>query len=156
MGGAFWLGAGLFSTFLLAPALMKAGPMVAGQVMVALQQRKMFTVLPIVAILTMLSGLRLMMIVSAGDAHWFQHRSGHTYAISGALSILAFVVSLVVSRPAMTKAGKLSQATASDDTSRKLIQDEVRKLQRRGAVASMAAMIMLTLAAVGMSIARYL
>ena len=59
LGGIFWLGSGLFTTFFLIPALGRAGPAAAGPVMGALQQRRLFTVLPVVALLTILSGVRL-------------------------------------------------------------------------------------------------
>ena len=91
LGGVYWVGAGLFSTFYLAPALKASGLAVVGAVMGHMQKRHMFTVMPVVAILTMLSGIRLMMIVSGGDSHWFVHRAGHTYSVSGALAIIAFV-----------------------------------------------------------------
>lgn len=156
LAGIFWVGTGLFSTFFLGPALMKAGPAAASQVMGALQQRKMFTWMPVMALLTILSGARLMMIVSGGDPHWFQHRSGHAYSVSALLAIIALLVGLVVSRPAIVKAGKLTHAAASDETSKKLIAEEVRKLQRRSYISSTLAVSLLTLSAIGMAIARYL
>jgi hypothetical protein len=116
----------------------------------------MMTWMPVVAILVILSGLRLMMIASGGDTHWFQHRSGHAYAVSGTLAIIAFIVGFTVSRPAMTKAAKLSQSAASDQTSRELIQAEVQRLQRRGYLGTMTVTWLVILATIGMAIARYL
>ena len=155
LGGVFWVGAALFSAFFLGPALAKMGP-AAGQVMAGMQQRKLFVWLPAVALLTILSGLRLMMIVSGGDPHWFQHRVGHAYAVAGACAILAFLLGMLVGRPAMVKAAKLGQSAASDPTSKQLIAAEVAKLQKRSGMSSMAATILLLLAAAGMAIARYL
>ncbi len=148
LGGIYWVGAGLFSTFYLAPALKASGPAVAGAVMSHMQRRHMFTVMPVVAILTMLSGIRLMMIVSGGDGDWFLHRAGHTYSVSGALAIIAFVLSLVVTRPAMVKAGKLAQSGGDAAT--------IASLQKRASLATMVAVVFLILAAAGMAIARYL
>lgn len=156
VGGIFWVGTSLFSFFFLMPAMMKAGPTVAGPVMAGLQQRKMMTWLPVVAILVMLSGIRLMMIVSGGNADWFQHRVGHAYSVSGALAILAFIIGFTVNRPAMVKAGKLGQAAASDASSRAALQEEIRKLQRRSYVGTMIVTWMLILSAAGMAVARYL
>lgn len=157
LGGIFWVGSGLFTTFFLIPALSKAGGPAAGQVMSALQQRRFFLILPTVAVLTILSGLRLWWIVSGGNGlHYFQHRSGHTYAVSGLLAIIAFVLSLAVSRPAMMRVGTLARSTASDETSRKLIADEVSRLQRRATLSSNIAITLVLLSAAGMAIARYL
>ena len=148
LGGVYWVGAGLFSTFYLAPALKASGPTVAGAVMSHMQRRHMFTVMPVVAILTMLSGLRLMMIVSAGDGDWFVHRAGHTYSVAGALAVIAFVLSLVVTRPAMVKAGKLAQSGGDPSA--------IAALQKRASVATMVAVVFLILSAAGMAVARYL
>src|SRR5688500_17721761 len=90
LGAILWLGSGLFTTFFLLPAMTKAGPAVAGPVMAGLQQRRLPTILPIVALLTMLSGIRLMMIVSAGSPQWFASPMGRTFSISGALAIVSF------------------------------------------------------------------
>lgn len=156
VGGVFWVGSVMFTTFFLMPTLMKAGPTVAGPVSAGLQARRMMTWMPAAAVLVILSGLRLMMIVSQGQAHWFEHRSGHVYAVSAALAIIAFVVGFTVSRPAMTKAARLSQSTASDETSKSLIQDEVKRLQRRSYVGTMIVTWLVILAAAGMAVARYL
>lgn len=156
VGGVFWVGSVMFTSFFLMPTLMKAGPSVAGPVSAGLQARRMMTWMPLVALLVILSGLRLMMIVSGGDTHWFVHRSGHVYTVSGVLAILAFIIGFTVSRPAMTRAGKLAQSAASDETSRHLIQDELKRLQRRGYLGTMVVTWLVILAAIGMSVARYL
>jgi uncharacterized membrane protein len=156
LGGLFWVGAGVFSAIFLAPAMKAAGPAAAGAIMSNLQKRRMFTFMPIVATLTILSGARLMWIVSAGDPHWFVHRVGHTYAISGALAVIAFLMGLFVGRPAMVKAGKLAQGAASGGASKEMLAAEIAKLQKRAALATGVATTMLVLAAAGMAIARYM
>ncbi len=145
--GTFWVGSGLYSTIFVLPAMQKAGP-AAGPIFAELQRRKLFTVLPLAAVITMLTGVRLLWIVSGGfEAHYFHTRSGHTFAASGAASILAFVIALAVSRPAAIKLASLPP-TASDG--------ERASLKRRSNIATIVAMSLLTLAAIGMSVARYL
>lgn len=156
IGGIFWVGTSLFTFFFLMPAMMKAGPTVAGPVMAGLQQRKMLTWLPVVAVLVLLSGVRLMMIVSGGNAAWYQGRAGQAYSISGGIAILAFIIALAVNRPAMVKAAKLGQSAVSDAPSRAALQEEIRKLQRRSYVGTMIVTWMLIVSAAGMAIARYL
>ena len=155
VGGVFWVGAALFTAFFLMPVLGRIGP-AAGQVMAGLQQRKLMVWLPVVALLTILSGLRLMMIVSGGDSHWFVHRQGHTYSVAAALAIIAFLLGVFVSRPAMSRIAILSQSAASDQTSRQMIADEVQRLQRRSMRATQIVTVMLLLSAAGMAVARYL
>lgn len=156
LGGILWVGAGVFSTLFLAPAMKAAGPAAAGALMSHMQKRRMFTFMPVVATLTLLSGLRLMWIVSAGDSHWFTHAVGHTYAVSGALAVIAFLLGLFVGRPAMVKAGKLAQSAASDGASKERIAVEMAKLQKRAGLTTGVATIMLVLAAAGMAVARYM
>ena len=157
LGGIFWLGSGLFTTFFLMPALGRVGPAAAGPVIGALQQRRLFTILPVVAVLTMLSGLRLFQIVSAGFAPaYVSSRTGQTFIWSGIAALLAFLLSIVVARPAALRAGQLGASMASvPEEERAARAAEVERLRRRSAVASVAAMVFLVGAAAGMAVARY-
>lgn len=155
LGGILWVGSGLFSTFFLTPALARAGGATAGQVMAGLQQRKMFVVMPIAAILTILSGMRLWWIVGGG-MHYFQHRSGHVYAMSGLLAIVAFLLGMFVGRPAAARIGTLARSAAADESSRTAIADEVARLQKRATLSGYVVVVLLLLAAAGMAVARYL
>lgn len=156
VAGTFWVGSAIFTTFFLIPALTQTGGVIAGQVMSAIKNRHLFTWLPLAALVTILSGLRLWWIVGGGDLHYFQHRSGHAYAVSGAMAVVAFLLSLLVARPATVRVASLAHAAASDETSRRLISDEVTKLQKRATLSSNVAVALLLLSAVGMAIARYL
>ena len=156
VGAIIWVGSGVMMMFFIAPALAPLGP-TAGQVMANLQKRKFMVVLPTIAILTILSGLRLMMIASANfGAGYFATNSGRTFAAAGAAGMLAFLIGIVVNRPVMLKMGKLQQSVASDPLSKDAIAAEVRKLQQRAAMAGTVVTILLLLAAVGMAVARYL
>jgi uncharacterized membrane protein len=156
LGGIFWVGSGLFTSFFLLPSLTQVGP-AAGPVMMQLQKRKLFVTLPIVAIVTMLSGLRLMAIISGGFSRdYFATTMGKTYAVSGIAAIVAFLLSLIVARPAAIRAASLSQLSASDGASKERIAAELRALQRRAARSSVLAVALLLLSAAGMAIARYL
>jgi uncharacterized membrane protein len=158
LGGIFWLGSGLFTTFFLIPALGRVGPSAVGPVMGALQQRKFFTVLPIVALLTILSGLRLFQIVSAGFAPAYMgSRTGQTFLWSGIAAVAAFLLSLLVARPAMLRAGQLGASMASlPDEQRPGRVAELEKLRRRSGLASISATVLLISAAAGMAVARYM
>ena len=158
VGGIFWVGSALFTALFLIPALAKAGGPATGQVMAALQQRRLFTVLPTVAVLTILSGVRLMQIASGGfGPGYFATPNGRTYAISALAAIIAFVGSLLVSRPTAVRTGKVaaSLAAASDESTRATLRSELATLQRRGAISGTIATILLVLSAAGMAVARY-
>lgn len=156
VGAIIWVGSGVLMGIFLAPALASLGP-TAGQVMGALQKRKMMTVLPIVAILTILSGIRLMQITSSGfSADYFATTSGKVFAASGLAGILAFLVGIVFNRPIAMKMGQLNQAMSSDPVSKEAIAAEVKRLQQRAATYGVVVLALLLLAAVGMAVARYL
>lgn len=156
VGGVFWVGAMAFNAFFLGPAMTAAGP-AAGPVAVGLQRRKVFVAMPIVAILTILAGLRLMMITSSGFSRaYFARPSGMTYAIGAALALLAFLYGLVVTRPAMARVAAMSHAAASDETTRERIAAEVRAQQQRARSSTLVVTVLLVLAATAMAVARYL
>src|SRR5690606_39679892 len=64
MGAIIWVGGMSFSTFFVMPAVAQTGP-AAGPVMAGFQRRKVFIWMPLTAIVTILSGFRLLMIVSS-------------------------------------------------------------------------------------------
>jgi uncharacterized membrane protein len=158
LGGIFWVGSGLFTTFFLMPALGRAGPPAAGPVMGALQQRRLFTILPVVAVLTIISGARLLQIVSGGFAPaYFASRTGQTLLWSGVAAVGAFLVSILVARPAAVRSGQLSASLASvPDVQRAARAAEIEHLRRRSGLAGTIAMVLLVSAAIGMAVARYL
>ena len=158
LGAIFWLGSGLFTTFFLVPALGRLGPAAAGPVMGALQQRRLFTVLPVVAVLTMLSGARLLHIVSGGfTPAFFDSRTGQAFLWSGVAAVGTFLLSMLVARPAAVRAGQLGASLATMPQAERVTRSaEVEALRRRSAVAGAIAMVLLVGAAVGMAVARYL
>lgn len=158
LGGIFWVGSMIFNTFFLMPALAAVGP-AAGQVMAGLQQRRLFTAIPVVAVLTILSGLRLMWITSAGfvDGYLASAR-GATFAISGVLAVIAFFIGILVLRPAALRAGALGAQLASAATpeARAELGAQLAKLRQRSAQVSTILVWLLLLSAVGMAVGRYL
>lgn len=158
MGGIFWVGTGVFTAVFLGPAIAEAGP-AGNQVMAGLMRRHLFTALPVAALLTILSGLRLMWIDSVGfSAAYFQSPSGHAFAGGGALAIVTFLFSLVLVRPGFARLGKLGQtlATAATPEERERIGTEMTALRRRTGIASMIALVLIVLAASAMAVGRYL
>lgn len=157
VGGMFWVGAGLFSGIFLMPALTEAGP-AAGAVMGSMKRRRLFVVMPAVAILTILSGLRLMWITSGGFAPgYFATASGATFAAAGGAAILAFLLGLLVSMPAGRRMGELGAAIgkAADPEEAARLSGELARVQRRVRLVGSAVMVLLLAAAAGMAVGRY-
>lgn len=158
LGSIAWVGSSFFTSFFLVPAL-QPGSTAFGEVMGGLARRKLFTVLPIAALVTILSGARLLQIVSSGfSAAYFELASGRVYALSGVAAVLAFVLSLLVSRPAAVRAATLAaqRQAATTDKERAAIDATLAMLRRRGQLATTVAMALLIVAACGMAVARYL
>ncbi|MEO8620823.1 MAG: hypothetical protein ABI625_07145 [bacterium] len=156
VGGIFWAGSALFTALFLAPALSISG-VNAGQVFAALGKRRLFVALPLVALLTIASGARLMWIMSNGFASSYTASgTGRTLMASGAAALGAFLLSLLVSRPTAVRAAQLAGTLATaPEAERGRIAERAAALRRRGGVSSMIAVALLALAAAGMSIARY-
>lgn len=157
LGGIFWVGSTLLTTFFLLPAIATMGP-VGGEVFAAVQRRKLSAFLLAAALLTVASGLRLLWIVSGGfSAAYYDTAPGRGFVAAGTSAIAAFLLGMLVSRPAAMRAATLgaTMATATAERRAQLAAD-VAVLRRRSAVAGTGVAALLVLAAAGMSVARYL
>lgn len=156
LGGIFWVGSALFTGFFLIPALGSAGP-AAGAVMGGLQKRRLFTILPVVAVLTILSGVRLMQITSAGfSPEYFASGSGRMFAWGGVLAIAGFAFGMVVNRPLAARLGRLGALPPPAGPEEQAARNaERQRLQRRAAASGLVNVGILLAAALAMATARY-
>jgi uncharacterized membrane protein len=157
LAGACWLGSGVFSAFFLMPAITSSG-VDSGKLFGELQRRGLFTFMPLIGVLTILSGLRLLWILSdrLGPAY-FATAAGRAFTVSGAAAIVTFILALFVSRPASVRAGRLAGALAgAPEAQRAGLAREIATLRRRASVTTWIAVGLLLLATAGMSVARYL
>lgn len=157
MGGIFWVGGMMYMAFFLMPTMAQAGP-AAGPVIAGLQQRKLFVWLPVIAIATMLAGIRLMMLQSDGfSAVYFATPMGRTYLIAGSLAVIAFAIGFSINRPIMNRIAVLTAAMpGADESSRAQLQAEMAMLRKRSGVATRLVTWLLIAAAAGMAVARYM
>ena len=157
LGGIIWVGGMTIMAFFVMPVLTGLGP-AGGPVMAGLNQKKFPVIMPIIALLTILSGARLLMIASANfQGSYFQSPVGRTFSMAGGLAILAFLFGLIVVRPVMMKSMALGQKLASaDPAERTRLEQEMAGLRKRGATANTIIFIMLVIAALGMAVARYM
>lgn len=156
--GTVWVGTIVFNTIFLGPAIQEAGPD-GGKVMGALQRRGMMHFLPLLGLLTILTGVWLLWLVSAGfNAAYFHSGVGHAFAGGGALAILGYLLGLVVLRPALVRAMTLGQGMAqvTDEAERQARQGEIQLLRSRARSAGMMVACLLVLATALMAVARYL
>jgi uncharacterized membrane protein len=157
IGAILWVGGMSFSTFFVMPAVAQAGP-AAGPVMAGFQRRKVFVWMPVIAIVTILSGFRLLMIVSSNfGSTYLSTPTGRTFTISAVIGLLAFLIGMIVTRPAMTRMGMLSAEAANATEARRAeIQAELATIRARNARITLLVTILLLIAAAGMAVARYM
>ena len=156
LGGMFWVGSALYSTLFLVPALGTLGP-TAGQVFGALQKRQLMNVVFASSVLSILAGLRLLWITSDGMSSAYMGTPvGRTFAWSGALALVAFLLGALVSRPSGMRMGRIgAQLAAAAAEERPALMAEMQRLRRRNAVSSTTVAALLVLTTIGMSVARY-
>ena len=154
--GVLWVGMVFLTTIFLIPSLYEAGP-AAGAVMQALQRRRVMTVVPIIGLVTLLSGLALYWLVSDGfDPAYMRSTIGRTLGIGAAFAIAGFVVGIAVLRPATMKAGALAASLATaNESDRPAISAEMMRLRSRAITSGRIVTLLLVLAVAMMAIARY-
>src|SRR5258706_4282467 len=104
-GGAMWVGMMAFVTFYLTPALNEVGPD-AGKVMQALQKQKIMIVMPVLALLTIISGLWMMSRLYAGPSDFAASRMGMALNVGALSAIIPFLIGIIFMRPLMEKSMK--------------------------------------------------
>jgi len=156
VGAIFWLGTSLFLGAFLAPALEAAGP-AGGAVMQQLANRKLLTVIPTVAVLTMLAGLRLMWITSSGFSEaYFHTRSGRAYETGATLAILAFILFMSTSHRIIKKSLVLGpQIAQAPEADKPALTAQLGALRKRSAKFGAISGVLLLSAAIMMAIGRY-
>lgn len=158
VGAILWVGGGAYAAFFLIPALLKT-PQLIPQVMEGLQQRKTFVILPTVGLFVVLTGVRLLWIDSAGfDESFLSTGAGRTFSIGGTSGILAFLVQVLIQRPAGLKLGKVAAALSGSPSAeeRQRLSAEADRLRKRNNWSVQLAVGLGLLAATAMSVARYM
>jgi uncharacterized membrane protein len=154
--GAFWVGTMLFVTFFLFPAIRDAGPDGA-KIAAGVNRRGFLVVMPVVAGLTILSGLWLYWRLSGGFQPTFMHSgTGITFGLGAAAAIAAYVIGVAVVRPAMTRATALAESAAKAPAAeRDAHLLAAQGLRARAASAGQIVAVLLLLAVAAMALARY-
>jgi|CXWL01.1.fsa_nt_gi uncharacterized membrane protein len=158
VGGVVWVGGVALMHFVVLPSMAAAGPG-AGTVMAAIPRQRLFRWLPRIAVISMLAGIRLLWVASAGFTNaWFQTWSGHTYGVGALLAIVGFLVGILLSRPSAMRAGHLmgQLAGAEGESARAALMAEIGALRGRAVRFGGLSTGLLLLATVAMAIARYL
>ncbi len=156
--GVFWAGTILFAALFLMPAIRDAGPE-GGKVLGGLLRRRYFDILPAVAALTIVSGVWLYWLDSAGfNGEWIRSPVGLALGLGGVAAIVAFALGAGIMRPSTLRAFALSQALAQlpAGPERDAQQAEIQRLRSRASGAGRIVAGMLLMSVIAMAVARYL
>jgi hypothetical protein len=156
--GALWVGMVFFSTFYLLPAVEEVGPD-GGKVMAAIQRRGLLTVMPLLAIGALVSGVWLYIRAAAGmPAEFGRSPVGLAFGLGGLAGVVAWILGMTVMRPSMMKAMALGRSLgpSAGAEERQHVMGEVQRLRGRAAAAGQATAYLLLFAVTAMAVARYL
>lgn len=148
LGGVIWAGSTFLLTWVIFPIGAQHAAEGAGR-WVGMIARKAGPVSGIAAMLTVLSGIYLMLVIHPGD-----RSAGGLVLQAGALAaILSIFVGVFVGRPAGQKLLQLMQQQSSAPSAAELAQRE--GLRKRAAISSGLTAILLVLAVLAMATFRY-
>jgi uncharacterized membrane protein len=156
--GVFWVGTIFFVVSYLQPSVQALGPQ-GGPLMQQLLQRRFFTALPVIAVLTIVAGLALYWRDSAGfTGEWMGTRAGMAFGTGGVLSLVAFVIGLFVMRSSTLKALALGPKVQqmAEGSEREAAMQQVQALRQRAATSARWVATLLALTVIAMAVARYL
>lgn len=154
--GVFWAGTLIFTAFFLFPAMRDAGPDGA-KVGAELLRRNFVNIMPIVALITILSGGWLYLKNMSLGPDYGQSRAGMTIGIGAVTAVLAFLLGIGIVRPSILKAARLSQAAASQSGAEQQgTLADAQALRARAGKAGMAVALLLVISVMTMAVARYL
>ena len=154
--GALWVGMMFFTVFFVAPAAAEAGAE-GGKLMAALQRRRVMVIMPIFALITIVSGFWMMNRVAAGNWGPFMRTPmGQSLAWGATAALAAFLLGIIVMRPAMMKAAKLAESLATVPAEERAVRMvEMQRLRARGSVMGKVVAVLLLIALGLMAVARY-
>jgi hypothetical protein len=157
-GGVFWAGTMIFIAILLEPSIRENGPD-GGKVMTSLMRRGLLNIMPIVAILVILTGIELVRRASGGfAAEWFASPTGRALSLGMASAIVAFLFGVLVMRPAALKVAALSQSAAQlpAGAEKDGAMARIQALRGRTRLGGRIVATLLAISVVTMAVARYL
>jgi len=156
VGGVLWVGFAVFGAFYLFPSIAETGPD-GGKVMAVLERRGLLTGVPIVALLTVLSGLWLYLRAARTAPGFGSSGMGMTLGFGGVCALIALGIGMLVISPSMNRAAAAAQQAtqAQAPEERQTLLGLSTRLRSRAAAAARIAALLLIVAAGAMAIGRY-
>ena len=155
--GAVWLGAAVFVSLLLMPAMRDAGPD-AGKVMVGLGKRRIDAFIASISGLTVLTGLWLYWSYTDGFNPAFMRSAGaHVFGTGGVLGIVAAVIAgSVVGRNMKRAVALLKQIETTDAAERPALMAKIAQHRQKAGTGGRIVMVLLLITTALMALGHYL
>jgi hypothetical protein len=155
--GVFWAGVAFFTAALLAPAVAKMGPEGGRFMQQFVQKTQISKYMSLAALLTTLPGVILYVIDSGFRPAWMTTGIGMGWTIGGLAGIAAFLHGGLVTGRTSNRIEQLGMEIAAAGGPPSPAQmAEMGQLQRKMRDAGIVSAILLAVAVLGMSVARYL
>jgi uncharacterized membrane protein len=153
--GAIWLGAAVFVTLLLMPAVREAGPE-GGKVMMGLG-RRVPVFIASVSGLAVLTGLWLYWRFTDGlDPSLMNTAGGHTFGTGGILGLVAAVIATSVVGKNMKRAvATMKRMETIEPAARQALMEEAIRYRQRAASGGRMVAVLLTVTIVLMGLGHY-
>ena len=155
---AVWLGATVFMTFLLMPAMKEAGP-AGGQVMMGLNRRGVVPFFASVSGITVLTGIYLFWRFTGGfDPEVSRTNAGLAYSIGGAAGLAAAIIGgSIVGRSAKKLVEVMTRvASLKDGAEKSALIQEADGLRQRMASFGKLVLVLQVAATALMAVAHYI
>ena len=155
---ALWVGVAVFAALFLTPAAEDLGPD-GFKVMLALRKRGFVAYVPIVASITVLTGIWLYWSYTAGfSPEVSRSHSGMAFGLGGLLGLTGFIIGGAVLSRSLVLAAKLAGEAATLPDGREKADRFARAaaLRKRAAGAGMLVAVLVVLAMILMVTARYI
>ncbi len=155
--GVFWAGTIIFVAVYLSPSMREAGPG-AGRILIGLQRRGYFTVMPIVALLTVVTGFWLYMnIISTVGPIWAGSMSARVYGVGAAAGLVGLLFGVFWLRPASINMVRIMDrlGAAAPGAETEALETELTRYRMRSGSAIRWIAVLLAIATLTMAVGRY-
>lgn len=153
VSGVFWAGTLMFMALFLFPSIRDAGPE-GGKVVAQLTRRRFTEIVPVIALVAILSGLWLYWHASSGfQSAYMGSAAGMTYGLGGTAAVISLVVGLTVVRPSMKRAAAIMASAGGRPDEAGMAQVQV--LRSRAGMGGQVVALLLLVAVAAMAVGRY-
>lgn len=154
--GVFWAGAILFVGLFLEPSIRAAGP-AGGQVMQQMQARRYGVIMPLAALIAILTGFELLRRdFPGGPSAWVATGGGTVFVIGGSAALLTLIIGFTVTLPTIKRMQQLAgQLAAQGSQPDPALAEQVVALRKRFTMLARFGVLLVSITVVCMAIARY-